>query len=204
MQLLHQIAGRKGIGDILANGIQFEAKSWDLEGLAVHVKGLEPPGYDPRVLKGVGLGYAVSDRGACHLRATFYKAELSGMIDPAMVQGKAKLFIDFEDRMTLFDSLILCRFYRDVYPWDLLGEIIRATTGIPKDIDFLKKTAATISNEVRQFNIREGLTKMHDRLPQRFHKEPLKPGQIITEKEVSIMIRDYYLLRGWDNDGKPS
>ncbi len=174
-----------------------------MENLAVHVKGLEPPGYDPRVLKGVGLGYAVSDRGACHLRATFYKAELSGMIDPATVQGKAKLFVDFEDRMTLFDSLILCRFYRDLYPWDLLGEIVRAVTGLPSDRDFLEKTAATISNEVRRFNMREGLTKMHDRLPQRFHKEPLKSGHRITEEELSLMIGDYYRLRGWDSEGRP-
>lgn len=203
VRLLHQIAGRKGIGDVLANGILFAAKTWNLEELAVHVKGLEPPGYDPRVLKGVGLGYAVSDRGACHLRATFYKAELSGMIDPGAVQGKAELFIDFEDRMTLFDSLILCRFYRDFYSWELLGEIIRTTTGIPCEGDILKKMAAKISNNVRLFNIREGLTKKHDRLPQRFLKEPLKSGHTITENELSLMLGDYYLLRGWDNEGRP-
>lgn len=202
--LLHQIARRSGIGDVLANGIRFAAKAWDLEEVAVHVKGLEPPGYDPRVLKGVGLGYAVSDRGACHLRATFYKAELSGMIDPATVQGKAELFIDFEDRMTLFDSLILCRFYRDIYPWDLLGEIVESSTGISSDNDYLKKTAAAISNDVRLFNMREGLTKMHDRLPQRFHREPLESGQIITEQELSLMAGDYYRLRGWDNEGRPA
>jgi len=73
------------IGDVLARGIKFAAREWDLEDIAVHVKGLEPPGYDPRVLKGMGLGYATSDRGACHLRATFYKAELSGMIDADVI-----------------------------------------------------------------------------------------------------------------------
>ncbi|MBW2082262.1 MAG: aldehyde ferredoxin oxidoreductase family protein, partial [Deltaproteobacteria bacterium] len=78
--LLKKIARREDIGDILARGIKFAAKEWDLEDIAVHVKGLEPAGYDPRALKGMGLAYATSDRGACHLRATFYKPELSGMI----------------------------------------------------------------------------------------------------------------------------
>jgi aldehyde:ferredoxin oxidoreductase len=202
-QLLHWIALREGIGDVLAKGIRHAARTWDLEELAIHVKGLEPPGYDPRVLKGVGLGFATSDRGACHLRATFYKAELSGMIDPATVEGKAELFVDFEDRLTLFDSLILCRFYRDFYPWDLLGEIVRAVTGLPADRQFLKRTAAHITDEVRRFNIREGLIRAHDRLPKRFHKEPLDSGQLITEEELSTMLSDYYRLRGWDENGTP-
>lgn len=202
-QLLHQIAFRKGIGDTLARGIRFAAKAWGLEDIAIHVKGLEPPGYDPRVLKGVGLGYATSDRGACHLRATFHKAELSGMIDPVTVQGKADLFVDFEDRLTLFDSLILCRFYRDLYPWDLIGEIVHAVTGLPSDKDFLRKVATTISNEVRWFNIREGLTKIDDRLPSRFLRSPLKSGHIITEQDLSTMLADYYRLRGWDEEGRP-
>ena len=74
--LLKQIAARQGIGDILARGIGYAAKAWNLEDMAVHVKGLEPPGYDPRVLKGSGLAFAVADRGACHLRATFHNPEI--------------------------------------------------------------------------------------------------------------------------------
>ena len=88
--------------------------------MAIHVKGLEPAGYEPRVLKGIGMGlelaYATSDRGACHLRATIYKAELSGMIPPDQIEGKAELFIDFEDRHALFDALTICQFFRDLYP----------------------------------------------------------------------------------------
>jgi len=202
-QLLFQIAFRKDIGDVLARGIRFAAKAWDLEDLAIHVKGLEPPGYDPRVLKGIGLGYATSNRGACHLRATFYKPELSGMIDPSTVQGKAELFIDFEDRLTIFDSLILCRFYRDLYTWDLLGEVVHGITGLPSSKDSLKKVASTISNDVRSFNIREGLTRNDDNLPLRFHQEPLNSGHVITEEELSYMLNDYYRLRGWDQEGRP-
>ncbi|MBW1739780.1 MAG: aldehyde ferredoxin oxidoreductase family protein [Deltaproteobacteria bacterium] len=201
--LLKKIAFREGIGDLLARGIRAASEEWGLEDVAVHVKGLEPPGYDPRVLKGVGLGYATSDRGACHLRATFYKPELSGMIDPDAVEGKAAMFVDFEDRLTLFDALILCRFYRDLYPWEALCEIVQSVTGIEADKKRLKAISANISNMVRKFNIQEGLTPEDDRLPSRLHKEALKGGHRISEAELKKMVDDYYRLRGWDEQGKP-
>ena len=124
---------------------------------------MEPAGYDPRVLKGMGLAYATSDRGACHLRATFYKPELAGMIDPDQIEDKAKMFLDFEDRLTLFDTLILCRFYRDLYVWEGLGEMIHAVTGIDGSKKNLQKIANAVSNIVRQFNLREGLQPEDDR-----------------------------------------
>jgi aldehyde:ferredoxin oxidoreductase len=201
--LLKMIAKRQGIGDILARGIKTAAREWGLEALAVHVKGLEPAGYDPRVLKGVGLGYATSDRGACHLRATFYKPELSGMIDRAAVEGKAALFVDFEDRLTLFDALILCRFYRDLYPWESLCEIVEAVTGMPASQASLRSVSSRISDTVRRFNIQEGLTPEEDRLPGRIHKEALKSGHRITEEDVNTMLKEYYQLRGWDKKGHP-
>jgi len=140
--LLKKIAYRQGIGDILADGIRHAAKMWDLEEIAVHSKGLEPAGYDPRVLKGMGLAYATSDRGACHLRSTFYKPELSGMIAPEKIQGKAKVFVDFEDRLTLFDALVFCRFYRDMYAWEQLEKVVRMVTGIDVDKPGLQQMAA--------------------------------------------------------------
>lgn len=99
-KLLQLISDCKDLGDVLSKGIRYAAKVFNMEDQAIHVKGMEPAGYDPRVLKGMGLAYATSDRGACHLRATFYKPELSGMIAPDQIEGKAKLFIDFEDRLT--------------------------------------------------------------------------------------------------------
>jgi aldehyde:ferredoxin oxidoreductase len=201
--LLKKIAFREGIGDLLAQGIRTASDEWGLEDVAVHVKGLEPAGYDPRVLKGVGLGYATSDRGACHLRATFYKPELSGMIDPDTIEGKAAMFIDFEDRLTLFDTLILCRFYRDLYPWETLGEIVQGVTGIEADKTTLKAISDNISNMVRRFNIQEGLTREDDRLSNRLYKETLKGGHRISEAELDRMVTDYYRLRGWDEKGCP-
>lgn len=201
--LLKKIAFREGIGDLLARGIRPASEEWGIEDIAVHVKGLEPAGYDPRVLKGVGLGYATSDRGACHLRATFYKPELSGMIDPDTVEGKAAMFVDFEDRLTLFDALILCRFFRDLYPWEVLCEVIHGLTGMEADTTRLKAVSANVSNMVRTFNIREGLTREDDRLPSRLHREALKSGHRITEAELDKMVEEYYRLRGWDEQGKP-
>jgi len=75
-ELLHDISYKKGIGAILAEGIRHAAKMWEMENVAIHVKGLDPAGYDPRILKGMGLACATSDRGACHLRSTFIKQNL--------------------------------------------------------------------------------------------------------------------------------
>ena len=201
--LLSMIAKREGIGDDLARGIKYAAKKWDLEDIAVHVKGMEPAGYDPRVLKGMGLAFATSDRGACHLRATFYKPELTGMIPPGQIEGKAALFIEFEDRLTIFDALIFCRFYRDLYLWDVLGETVQAVTGLASDEESLKSIAASISNIVRRFNIREGLTPEDDWLPKKLFQKLEKTGQEIKPEELTYMRKEYYQLRGWDEQGVP-
>jgi len=170
-----------------------------LEDLAIHVKGLEPPGYEPRVLKGMGLAYAISDRGACHLRATVYKAEFSGMMAPEQIEGKAKLLIDFEDRHTLFDSLILCRFFRDLYGWEELSLIINAATGIELDKKQLQKMAQNITNKAREFNMREGMREADDTLPKRFFEEKLEDsGKVLLRAEFDKMLSDYYELKGWD------
>ncbi|MBW2640867.1 MAG: aldehyde ferredoxin oxidoreductase family protein [Deltaproteobacteria bacterium] len=201
--LLKKIATRQGIGDILARGIRHAARTWDMEDIAVHVKGLELPGYDPRVLKGCGLAFATADRGACHLRATFHHPEIKGMIAPETIKGKSELLIDFEDRLTLMDTLILCRFFRDIYPWERLGEIIEMTTGQKQDKAALRKRAAEISTLIRCFNIREGLKPEDDNLPKRFYKETLKSGHRIKKQELETMLQEYYNLRGWRKNGFP-
>ncbi len=196
-ELLTLMAQKKGIGELLSQGIIPTAKAWGMEDQAVHVKGLEPAGYDPRVLKGMGLAYATSDRGACHLRATFYKPELAGMINPGQIKGKAKLFIDFEDRLTLFDAMILCKFYRDIYPWEHLGTLINASTGIDGSQENLANIAQTISTAVRTFNLLEGMTPDHEKLPAAFHQKLEDSGSVITEDELSRLRTDYHRLRSW-------
>ena len=201
--LLKLIAKREGIGDVLARGIKYVAKKWNLEEIAVHVKGLEPPGYDPRSLKGMGLAYAASDRGACHLRTTFYKPELTGMIKPEQIEGKAALLLEFEHRLTIFDTLIFCRFYRDLYPWEELEQVIHNVTGLKADEETLKAKASAISSLIRRFNLREGLNPEDDRLPKYLHQPQKDTGKVISEEELGRMMKDYFLLQGWDENGNP-
>ena len=197
-ELLRKIVRREGIGAVLAKGIIYASKEWGLEDLAIHVKGLEPAGYDPRVLKGMGLAYATSDRGACHLRATVYKAELSGMVAPDQIEGKAEVLIDFEDRHTLFDSLLICRFFRDLYSWEILSLIIKGTTGMDLDKKQLQRLASNITNKARDFNLREGMSKAADTLPKRFFEEKLgDSGKVLLKSDFDRMMSDYYRLRGW-------
>jgi len=202
--LLRDISARKGIGDILAEGIITASKKWGMEDQAIHVKGLEPSGYDPRILKGMGLAYGTSPRGACHLRATFYKPELSGMIDPDAIDGKGEMFAEWEDRLTIFDTFILCRFYRDLYQWEELSIIIKGVIGLDLDKKAMRKIAAKISDDIRRFNLREGLVPKDDLLPKRFHKEVLpETGKIITEDTMKQLLKGYYKARGWDDNGCP-
>jgi aldehyde:ferredoxin oxidoreductase len=197
--ILKKIAYRRGVGRILSEGVRHAAAVWGMEEKAIHVKGLEPAGFDPRVLKGMGLAYATSDRGACHLRATFYKSELSGQIDPDQVKGKAKLFVDYEDKMTLFDAFILCRFYRDLITWKDLQEIIQAACGLSMSKRDLKAMASEIINLARRFNQREGVTKKEDKLPRRFFREVLQEtGKTIQSEDLEVMLKEYYQLRGWN------
>ncbi len=202
--LLEKIARREGIGGLLADGIKTAAPEMGMADMAVHVKGMEPAGYDPRTLKGMGLAYAVSPRGACHLRSTFYKPELAGMIDPDQIEGKAEMFLDFEDRCTLFDTFILCRFYRDFYPWEELSTLVSMTTGMNLSKEELTAMASRVTNLTRRFNLQEGLTRADDFLPKRLLTEKLPNGNGITEAELTQLVQDYYRLRGWDENGIPA
>lgn len=204
IELVEKIASREGIGNILADGIIPASKHFGVEDLAVHVKGLEPAGYDPRKLKGMGLTFGTAPRGACHLRTTFYKPELAGWIPAEQIEEKAEMLTDYEDRLNIFDTLTLCRFYRDIYTWEELEKSIQLATGLPANKEKLKEVAAYILDMTKRYNIREGLTPTEDRLPKRLHKEVLADGNELTEEEMEYMLMDYYRLRGWNSDGVPT
>ncbi len=196
--LIRQMAERQGVGALFSRGIRAASRALGLEELAVHVKGLEPAGYDPRALKGMGLAFAVSDRGACHLRATVYKAEFAGWVDRTTADGKAALVLDFEDRHTLFDTLIFCRFYRDMVGWDDLSTVIRLLTGLELDKAGLQALSARIADTIRRYNLREGMAAADDTLPGRLLREALPPGgDRLTGAELRHMVEEYYALRGW-------
>jgi len=202
--LLTRIAAKEGIGAVLAEGIRHAAKTWDMEDVAVHVKGMEPAGYDPRVFKSMALAYATSDRGACHARTTAFKGEFAGIIDFDQIEGKAAMLVDFEDRLTLMDAMIGCRFYRDLYLWDEFSEIIKIITGMELDKAGLQRIAANIRDAVRLFNLREGMTHEDDTLPDRFFEQGIGPeNKVISREDFAKMKADYYQIRGWTLEGVP-
>ncbi len=198
-ELLRLIGKREGIGDLFAEGVRTASEVLGLEDIAVHVKGLEPPGYDPRNLQGMGLGYAVSDRGACHLRATFYKPELAELIDRLKSDGKAALFLEYEDRLTIYDTLILCRFFRDIIYYDELNKIVKGTMGFDLDEEDFRSISKRIALTIREFNLREGMTPDDDWLPERFFTEPVgAEGHVLDRDEFRELVDEYYRLRGYE------
>lgn len=203
IELIEKICSRSEIGNVLADGIIAVAEEFGLEELAIHVKGLEPAGYDPRVLKGMGLTFGTSPRGACHLRTTFYKPELAGLIAPDQIKNKAEMLVDYEDRLNIFDTLTLCRFYRDLYSWEELVKVLELVTGSKRSEEELRSIAAKIATMTRQYNIREGLEAKDDTLPARLHKEALPEGGSLSEADMHQMLQDYYKLRGWNDKGVP-
>jgi aldehyde:ferredoxin oxidoreductase len=146
----------------------------------------------------MGLAYATADRGACHLRSTFYKPEIAGIIPPDRVEGKAELFTEWEDRLTIMDALIICRFYRDLYLWDEFALIIEGVTGMKLSKEQLKEIANNILNGAREFNLREGMKVTDDALPKWFFEETLEDsGKVLPRADFEKMLSDYYRLRGW-------
>jgi aldehyde:ferredoxin oxidoreductase len=196
------MAKRDGdVADVFADGILAAEKAYGLRDVAVHVKGMEPAGYDPRRSKGMGLGYIMSERGACHQRATFIRAELTGAIDLAQVEGKAALYVDYEDRFVVMDCMIFCHFYRDLLPWEFLTRIASAAVGHDYATDELRTIANRIVTCTHEINRRRG-----------FGPEKESFGPWITERsivaadgeelrttaeEFETMRREYYEARGW-------
>ncbi len=203
-RVFQAIAHRKGEGDLLAQGVREAARAVGLEDIAVHVKGMDPAGYDPRRLRGMSLGYAVSSRGACHLRSSYYMEELSGMA-PEDTSSRTARFVMFESRNALEDSLVLCRFYQQFIGWSGMKTIIEATTGMACSHDDLQSMGRRLTTLAKHFNLREGWTRSDDNLPRRIFEEPIGPNEEfrITRDEFEAMLAEYYRLHGWNLEGIP-
>ncbi len=202
---LESMCLREGLGDLFADGVLRVEKELGLKGVAVHVKGMEPAGYDPRTLKGMGLGFAVTARGACHLRATFYKAELAGFSDPQVLEGKSAVYVDWEDRLCIMDTLIYCRFYRDLVPWPYITDVLNAALGTDYTVDELHAVANRIITETHRFNDARGVTAgTGEKLPAWITERPTDDEQhsTLTQAEMDVMLGDYYELRGWGAPAK--
>jgi aldehyde:ferredoxin oxidoreductase len=200
-ELIMDIAAREGLGSVLAEGVKRASEKLGIQDIAIHVKGMDLPGYDPRHLKGMALAYGTSSRGACHLRATYYVAELTGK-SPRNLRDKVRDFIDYEDRLTLFDSMIMCKFYRDLLPWEDIQRCVAALTGVDYTLDQLRDIAGRIASAARAFNCREGMGARQDVLPERLYRETIN-GRGVSREEHLELLREYYRQRGWSPEGEP-
>ena len=213
IRALGEIGARQGLGELLAEGTRraSERVGGGSAAFAMHVKGLELPGYEPRTLQGMALGLAVNSRGADHNRSGAYEADLSGDYD-RMAGGDAQVAgaIETEDRAAIMDSLILCKFLRGVFtePFDEWAALLAAVTGWDTDGPELRQTARRIVLAKRAFNIREGWQPEDDWLPERLLSEPITvaSGRVaaLTPGRLRGMIDGYYAARGLDSEGRPA
>lgn len=207
-KLIRMISQREGIGDVLAEGTKKACEILCKDGInrAVEVKGLECPSFDPRASYSMALAYATSDRGGCHTRALPIVSDaLGGERDPFSSEGHAKAVIDEQNFTSYTYSLISCDFAaytgRQAKSWlDALGFEL-------KDKDPIL-TGERIWNMTRLYNVREGLVRSADSMPERFH-EPLQgigpaAGNSISGSEFKEMLDEYYAMRGWDSNGVPT
>jgi aldehyde:ferredoxin oxidoreductase len=210
VETVRKVAYREGIGDMLAEGTERAAKKFGHPELAMTVKGLAIPAYDPRGLKGMGIAYATSNRGACHLRAYTPAAELDLMpfksvkVDPLEWKGKAELTIIFQNVYSFTDSLDLCKFSSFAEGADEYAAQYSLMVGVPFTADDVMKTGERIYNLERYYNNLAGLGEGSDYLPERFLKEPsTMPGSKGHVCELALMLEDYYRIRGWENGVVP-
>jgi aldehyde:ferredoxin oxidoreductase len=170
---------------------------------------MELPGYEPRALQTMALGFAVGSRGADHNRSGAYEADFSTQAD--RLHGgpeSARLAIDTEDRAALIDSLILCKFLRGIFT-DLYAEsaeLLRLVTGRDVTADELRTTAVRIVTAKKLYNQREGWTQAEDTLPERFLTSALNAGAAgsatLPRERLEAMVQAYYQARGWSLAGQ--
>ncbi len=200
LSLLEAISQREGLGNLLAEGTRraSEVIGGGSEEFAPHVKGLELPGYDPRTLQAMALGFAVGTRGADHNRSGAYEVDFSTNADRLHGDERsATLAVETEDRAALIDSLILCKFLRGVFAdiWSETAELLKSVTGWDMTAEELHGVARRVVIAKKLFNIREGWTPAEDTLPKRFF------GAELPEERLRAMIATYNLARGWSAQG---
>ncbi len=200
------IAMREGHGAELALGARALAALKGRPDLAPEIKGLEMPAYDPRGTFGMGLGYATADRGACHMRAfTAYDDILGGPASPYSFEGKAQLVMDLQDFASVAWTGVWCA--NMALDPDFLGVHFRHLWGRETSAEELTTIGARIWNLGRLLNLREGLRRADDRLPERIlrmaHPDGAAAGRLIAEEDLRAALDEYYRLRGWTAAGVP-
>ncbi len=195
IELLEDIAFRRGIGDVLAEGARIAAKKLGCE--AVHVRGLEPPGYDPRGIYAMALAYLTSQRGACHMRSCAYRPNIAGKLNRTSPLGQAKLVKELEDFYCVVDSLVFCRFLclpEIGMGWEEVSKLLEIVTGKSYGVDVLRRIGERIWLMTYEYNEREGSKA---ELPETFFRAT--PENSLTPEALKVMLDEYRGLR----DGRP-
>ncbi|TWT58812.1 putative oxidoreductase YdhV [Thalassoglobus neptunius] len=212
--LLQAIVSREtDLGDLLSQGVRAASRKigQGSEEFAIHVKGLEFPGYDPRSLQTMALGFAVGARGADHNKSGAYQADFSPGVDRLNPGNRAaQMAVETEDEASIMDSLILCKFLRGVFEdrMSSMATMLELVTGANFNSESLKERAAGIVTAKKLFNIRQGWTAAEDTLPDRFFNLPVRgtpsDGAILNREVLRNQIQAYYSLRKWSPSGVPT
>jgi aldehyde:ferredoxin oxidoreductase len=204
LRAIELVGRRDGVGDLLAEGSRRAAGTIGHHSIAFapQVKGLEIPGYEPRALQTMALGFAVGARGADHNRSGAYEVDFSDRVDRRHVTLDAVRYaIETEDKAALMDSLIICKFLRGVFAdfYAEAADMLQRVTGWDATADELRETARRIVGIKRQFNLLAGWTLDEDTLPDRFLDTPLPSDTTaaISRQQLGVLVAEYHRQRGW-------
>jgi aldehyde:ferredoxin oxidoreductase len=198
----------EGFGKELGMGSKRLCDKYGKPELSMTVKGQEFPAYDPRGIQGMGLTYATSNRGACHLRSYTVSSEILGIpekTDPLVTDGKAGLVKAFQDATAAVDSSGLCIFTTFAWTLDDIAPQIDGALPGEWSVDKLLEVGERVWNLERQYNLQAGFTAKDDTLPKRLLKDAAKTGPAKgLVAGLDKMLPEYYQLRGWTKEGVPT
>lgn len=218
LELVREMGEGRGFGQELADGSARFAARYAHPQAAVHVKGLELPGYDPRGMHGQGLAYATSNRGACHLRGNMLGPEILGipkLLDRLETGGKAGILVNLQHLSAAFDSACLCKFAGFAFGEEILARLLSAATGVHLAAQDLLQAGERIWNLERLWNLAAGFTGQDDKLPARLLPDGQLDGQLghpaqapppgprSRPVDLAPMLDEYYRARGWTEAGAP-
>ncbi|MBI9073971.1 MAG: aldehyde ferredoxin oxidoreductase family protein [Desulfatibacillum sp.] len=204
------------LGKLLSQGVKraSTALGGNTGDYAMHVKGLECPAWGPRGTPGMGLAYMTADRGACHQRGFMIGYDVGGdeyngqPVEPYLTKGRAVILVELQNFIAGTDALVKCDFTTCGLSSETFAAMLSAATGKPVEADYFNIIGEKIWNQTRLYNVREGFLAKDDTLPRRFIKEVLPDGphkgQRISQEDMDYMRRDYYRIRGWDKEGRPT
>lgn len=216
LALLHSIGHQRGIGNLLGHGVRRAAAAIGngTEDYAFHVKGLEMPAHDPRAFNSLALGYATSNRGACHLQGGSYFFEkvailpeigITEVLDRFRADNQGFIQACLQNTMSVMDSLKLCKFlFYGGIDLTIITGWLNALTGAQYTVDEVLTCGERIFTIKRMFNVQCGISSSDDTLPRRIAEVPRPDGGAADNlPPLASMLDEYYKARGWDEQGRP-